>query len=550
MADIAVIDKPPVALAPEPSARKWVLLPMILRRVLVIIPTLFGIVTLTFIMTHALGGNPARLIAGQASDPATIAAISHKYGFDKPLIEQYWDYISGVFHGSLGTSTVTNAPVLHDLLARFPATLEMVILSIALALLIGIPAGAYAGRTQRRLAQNGIRATTFVVLAIPDFWLSLVALYFFFFKFGWLPSPTGQIGLSGDGPKDITGAALLDSVLTLNGSAFIDAFDHAVLPIGVLGLLLSAPITRLMRAAMLTSMESDFMRFGTSVGLSRIVLWRYAVRNSIPTVITFTGTLFTLLCGGAVLMESVFSWGGAAQYAANAIGRNDFSATQGFVLVCGFLSMIAFLIVDIIQLKLDPRIRTTGRNRALRSILTWRSADAAVSPTPMPIGYTGSELEPSTSELALVDELDEMPSKSRGFAERMAPLTEVGHVVKEIVLDIRPQRAPRAVWRMIRGGNVAMLSGAAIIIAMIAAAWILPLFWKYKVSTPDPLNTLQSPSAVAPLRHRQLRLRPLHPGDLRRAHRPLDRVRRRRHLSRTRHPARAADRLLAAPLRR
>ncbi len=485
----------------RPSRQRSTILPMVLRRLLIMIPTLWGIVTLAFILTHVLGGNPARQIAGQAAAPATVAKISHDYGFDKPVLSQYWSYLTGIVHGDLGTSTVTDESVLHDLTARFPATLELILCSIVLALLIGVPLGAYAGRTRHRGAQNAIRSFTFLTLAVPDFWLALVALYLFFFKWGVLPAPTGQNSLSGPTPNHVTGAALLDSILTGNWPAFENSFDQAILPIGVLGVLLSAPITRLMRGATITVMESDFMRFATAVGLGRRWVWRYVVRAAIPTVITFTGTLFTLLCGGAVLMETVFSWGGAAQYAANAIQRNDFAATQGFVLVCGFLAMLAFLVVDLIQLKLDPRIRTVGSGRGWRAALQWRTGSpvlaSALIADPALAGASGADLAPdaAVSEASAPSGLSRRP---RSLAERCAPFGEWWQVLVELVRDCRPQRMPAAVWRTIRSGNVALLSGATIVVVLVAAAFILPLFWPYDALTPDALHTLAAPSASHP----------------------------------------------------
>jgi peptide/nickel transport system permease protein len=485
-------------------AKQSVIGPMILRRLLIMIPTLLGVVTITFILTRALGGNPAKQIAGQAADPATIAAIEAEYGFDKPLIVQYWNYITGLFRGDLGTSTVTNEPVLNDLVARFPATLEMIVLAIAVALLIGIPLGAWAARTKRKAVGGAISAITFFTLAVPDFWLALMAIYVFFFVLGWLPAPTGQVGLSATGPENITGAALVDSVITGDWVAFSDAFLHAVLPIGVLGILLSAPIARLMRGAMMVALESDFIRFGTSIGLSRLMLWRYAVRGSIPTVITFTGTLFVLLCGGAILIETVFSWGGVGQYAALAIQRNDYDATAGFVLVSGIIAMLGFLVIDLIQMKVDPRIRVTGRTRPLRTLFTWRAARSESKlPVTVPVSIdragepiTAGPVDEERDEEARVDPDPVRPKRS--MADRFAPVTELGSVLWEIVRDLRPQRIPAAIWRTVRSGNIPLLAGGAIIALMVLAAFIVPTFWKFDVLAPDVLNPLAEPSAEHP----------------------------------------------------
>jgi ABC-type dipeptide/oligopeptide/nickel transport system permease component len=460
------------------SARRPTVLPIIARRLVLMVPTLFGIVTITFILTHALGGNPSRQIAGQLATPAELAKIAQEYGFNHPLIVQYWNYLVGILHGSLGVSTQTNHTVVSDLLNRFPSTLELVVLSIAVALLIGVPLGAFAGRTSRRVPQALIRGYSFVFLAVPDFWLALVLIYVVFFRLGWLPGPTGQLALGSTAPHHITGAIFLDAVLDGDGSAIWPAFQHVILPVGVLALVLSAPITRLTRSSMLAVMESDFMRFGASTGLGRRRLWRYAIRGSIPPVITFTGTLFTLLLGGTVLIETVFSWGGAAQYAANAIQQNDFAATQGFVLVCGFLAILAFLAVDLIQMSIDPRIRSGGGSSFALPGFLRRGATTPVALAAAP--------SPSASRAA-----------RQRWADVVGSLQDTWLVLVELVGDIDIRNAPRAVRRTLRSGNTPLFAGAGIIATLIVAAYVVPAVWAYKVNASNALNTLQHPS----LRH-------------------------------------------------
>jgi peptide/nickel transport system permease protein len=196
-----------------------------------------------------------------------------------------------------------------------------------------------------------------VLLALPDFLLALILLYFLFFKLGWAPPPVGQIGPADARPEDITGAVLFDSVITLNLDAFGPAFGKAFLPVVTLGLVLSAPIARLMRSATLEVLHSDYVSFGRACGLPQKTLVWYALRAALPPVVTFTGIAFSLLLGGAVLIETVFSWGGAAQYAAEAIARQDFDAIQAFVLVAGVASIVVFLIVDFLYVWIDPRVK-------------------------------------------------------------------------------------------------------------------------------------------------------------------------------------------------
>jgi ABC-type dipeptide/oligopeptide/nickel transport system permease component len=326
------------------------------RRLVFAVPTVFGIVTATFFITHVLPGNPAYSLAGPNPSPANVAAIERVYGFNLPLTTQYWHYLTKLAHLNLGLSTVTGSTVLSDLTNRLPATLELIVLSLTLALIIGVTAGTVSARRAGSAVDRAVRGGSSIMLAMPDFWLGLVLLYIFFFKLGWAPAPLGQISPADVPPTHITGAVLLDSILTLNGPALGAAAAHAVLPVVTLGSVLAAPITRLTRSATLEVLESDYVSFGRACGLPARTLRRYALRAALPPVVTFAGIAFTILLGGTVLIETVFSWGGAAQYAASAIQQQDFDAVQGFVLFAGVASIVIFLVVDLLYVALDPRV--------------------------------------------------------------------------------------------------------------------------------------------------------------------------------------------------
>ena len=327
------------------------------RRLLLAIPTLWGIITVTFFITHVLPGNPAYSLAGPNPSPQNIAAIEHKYGFDLPILTQYWHYLKDLVHLDFGTSLVTGNSVASDLAHRLPSTLELIVLSLGLALLMGIPLGTMSARRAGNPTDRMVRGVSAVVLAIPDFWLGLMLLFVFFFELRWAPAPVGQISPTGPQPTFVTGAALLDSILTLNGSTIGPTLAHAVLPVITLGTVLTAPIVRLMRSATLQVLEADYVTFGKACGLPSRTVKRYALRVALPPVVTFAGIAFSILLGGTVLIETVFSWGGAAQYAAQAISQQDFDAIQGFVLVAGVASIVIFLVVDLIYMALDPRVK-------------------------------------------------------------------------------------------------------------------------------------------------------------------------------------------------
>lgn len=336
-------------------ARQWAWL--IARRILFMIPILFGVATATFFMTRLAGGDPAYLIAGPFATEEVVASIQAQLGTDRPLGEQYLDFLGDTVRADLGTSLFTDRPVTTDLADRLPATLELVVLALGFALLFGLALGSYAAHRRGRAGDRAVRIGSFSALSVPDFWLGLVLLFVFFFKFGIAPGPTGQFPPGGGAPRDVTGAVLFDAAITLNFEAFRTALHQIWLPLMTMVLIFTAPIARLARSAAIESLTSDAILFGRACGLPKSRLWIYATRGALPPVVTFVGILFSVLLGSAVLVETVFSWGGAAQYAVNAIRVNDFPAVQGFVLVAGAFSVGIFLVVDLMYRVIDPRVR-------------------------------------------------------------------------------------------------------------------------------------------------------------------------------------------------
>lgn len=330
---------------------------LLVRRLLFMIPILFGVVTVTFFVTRLTAGDPAVLIAGQFAGPEETENIRAQLGLNDPLVEQYLNFLADAVRLDFGESFFTNDPVEEDLAERLPITFELVFLSLTLALVLGVSAGVIAARRAGRAGDVAVRFTSFAMLSIPEFWFGMILIYVFFFQLGLAPPPTGQLSSGDPIPRDITGAALFDSILTANPGALKASVAHAALPIVTLGVGLAAPITRLARSSMLEAMQSDYLAFGHACGLPAARLRRYAIRASLPPVVTFTGILFSVLIGGAVLIEVIFSWGGAAEYAADAIAQNDYPAVQGFVVVAGVFSVLTFLIVDLLYVAIDPRVR-------------------------------------------------------------------------------------------------------------------------------------------------------------------------------------------------
>lgn len=337
------------------TARAWALL--IARRLLLMIPILFAIATATFFLTRFAGGDPAYQIAGTFATEESIANIRADLGTDRPLGVQYWDFLTDSIRGDLGTSLFTDRPVRTDLADRLPATLELITMSLAVAVVVGLGSGSYAAHRRGTARDKAVRYGSFTALSLPDFWLGLVLLFVFFFKLDWAPPPIGQIAPGAAAPRDVTGAAVVDASITLNWPALKASLHQIWLPLTTMAVIFSGPLTRLARSATIEALGSDAILFGRACGLPRSTLWRYATRASLPPVVTFVGILFSVLLGASVLVETVFSWGGAAQYVVNAIRVNDFPAVQGFVLVSGVFSVMIFLIVDLLYVAIDPRVR-------------------------------------------------------------------------------------------------------------------------------------------------------------------------------------------------
>lgn len=464
------------------------ILALVARRALLAIPMLFGIVTATFLVTRILPGDPVAHLAGSFATEETVQQLRAQYGFEKPLLEQYVDFLGNIVQGDLGTSVLTGAPVFDDLMRTLPSTLELITLTLIVACTLGITAGVTAAINRGRKSDSAIRGASFVLLAIPEFWFALVALFLLFFKLGIAPAPVGQIGLTDERPKEITNAVLLDSILTLNWTAFKAAAYHAMLPVLTFGLILSAPIARLMRSSMIETLEADFIRFGRSLGLPRKVLRRYATRAALPPVMTMAAMIFTTLVGSAVLVEIIFSWGGAAQYAARAVEYNDYNAVQGFVLIAGTISVVVFVLVDILYMVIDPRIRIDSPGGGFLARLRALPAGLRARLRPR-VG--GEELAPLSAPLAVAPPIEEV-------APRRTPAT-----VARAVVSIPAKLAGLIVsaWHGLRRPglwNRSLVAGTSIILFFLIASFVIPAVWPDDPMKADPGVALQSPSARHP----------------------------------------------------
>lgn len=327
------------------------------RRLLFILPQIVGIVLVSFFLVKTIPGDPAVMMLGPTATEEAIAGLRQQLGLDKPLPVQFLIYLEKLAQGDLGTSWQTTRPVMEDLLQRFPATLELVTYGLLLALLIGISLGLAAafreGSAMHKLADfYGLGAG-----ALPDFWLALVLIFLFFTLLGWVPAPLGRIDLAVIPPPTVTGFYSIDSLIAGDWTAFRSSVGHMVLPVLTLGLINAGPILKMTQSSMEKMMHADFSRYAVLCGLPHRQVVRHALRNALPSVVTIVSVLYGFLIGGAVLVEIVFSWGGAGQYAVQGVLNSDINPVLGFVVFSAIFSLFIYLIVDLIYMAIDPRIR-------------------------------------------------------------------------------------------------------------------------------------------------------------------------------------------------
>jgi peptide/nickel transport system permease protein len=331
---------------------------LVLRRIVLLVPVLLGVTFVTFLLTRVIPGDPiASLVSPQAS-PEVRQQLIHDYGLDQSVIVQYFAYLGNLLQGDLGTSFSTSHAVLDDLVSRFGASFELTLYAMIVALAAGIPLGILAAVRRGRLADHVARVVATSGIALPIFWTSLMLLYLLFFKAQILPAPYGRINPRIDPPTDITGLYTIDSLLTGNWEALRSSVEALLLPVCVLAFGVMAPIARITRSGMIEALDSDYVRAARSLGLSaRTVVGRHAFRNALMPLVTMVAVLYGYLLGGVVLVENVFSWPGLGNYVFNAITSNDYPAVQGFILYATTIYVLLFLIVDLLFMAIDPRVR-------------------------------------------------------------------------------------------------------------------------------------------------------------------------------------------------
>jgi peptide/nickel transport system permease protein len=330
----------------------------VFKRILLAVPTLIGVTVITFALTYLLPGNPALVKAGPLATPEHIREMERQMGLDQPVWVQYWRYVSGVVRGDLGESSMTGRPVLRDLFQRVPATLELTLAALFVAIAVGIPLGVIAAVNRDGIVDHLSRLLGVGGVAMPTFWTGLLALYVFFFHLGWAPPPLGRLDKSITPPVTITGMYTVDALVTGHWRAFGSALHQLVLPALTLGFSVMAPLTRMVRATMLEVLQSDYIKAAWAAGLPRrTVIYGDALRNCLIPVITLIGVVFGFLMAGNVVVEIVFAWPGIGNYAVTSLMSKDPGPIQSFVLFVAVVYTLVNLVVDIAYGLVDPRIR-------------------------------------------------------------------------------------------------------------------------------------------------------------------------------------------------
>ena len=333
------------------------LLTYIFKRLLYLIPVLIGVTVLVFVISHAIPGDPARMMAGQKASRQAVDNLRRSMGLDRPLPEQYLRYVLGLLRGDLGRSIRNQRPVADDLKDFFPATLELTLASMVLCLVVGLPLGIISAVRRNRPVDHVSRVFSVFGVSMPVFWLGLMLLLLFYRNLGWLPG-SGRLDMAVEPPVHVTGLYLIDTILEGSWGKFGNAVSHILLPAFCLSYVYLAIITRIVRSSMIAVLGQDYITTARANGIAEaVVVLKHALKNSLIPTVTITGLSIGELLGGAILTETIFNWPGMGKYVVDSVNFLDFPAIMGFTLVVSFAYVMINLAVDVVYALLDPQIQ-------------------------------------------------------------------------------------------------------------------------------------------------------------------------------------------------
>ncbi|WP_299897445.1 ABC transporter permease subunit [uncultured Ruegeria sp.] len=328
-----------------------------LTRLGLFVPTFLGVTLISFMFIRVLPGDPIIVMAGERGmTEERYQEMVEKLGFDKPVLQQYWEYLTGVLQGDLGESFVTRKPVWDEFFSLFPATLELSLCAMIFAVALGLPAGVIAAVNRGKFFDRALMSSALVGYSMPIFWWALLLIIVFSGNLGWTPV-SGRIDLLYYFPS-VTGFMLIDSLLSGQEGAFGSAVRHLILPTIVLGTIPLAVIARQTRSAMLEVLGEDFIRTARAKGLSPTrINGLHALRNALIPVVTVIGLSVGTLLAGAILTETIFSWPGIGKWMVDSIFRRDYPVVQGGLLMIAVIVMLVNLLVDVLYGIINPKIR-------------------------------------------------------------------------------------------------------------------------------------------------------------------------------------------------
>ena len=333
------------------------LLNYVLKRLFYSIPVLIGVTLLVFIISHAIPGDPARMMAGQKASRQAVENLRHSLGLDRPLPEQYLRYAAGLLTGDLGKSIRYQRPVLDDLKDFFPATFELTLASMIFCIVAGLVLGIISALRRNRPIDHMTRVFSVVGVSMPVFWLGLMLLLLFYRNLGWLPG-SGRLDIGVSPPVHVTGMYLIDTLAEGSWEKFANACAHMLLPAFCLSYVYLAITTRIVRSSMISVMGLDFITTARANGIREaVVVLKHALKNALIPAVTITGLSIGELLGGAILTETIFDWPGMGKYVVDSVGFLDFPAIMGFTLVVSLVYVLINLLVDVLYALLDPQIR-------------------------------------------------------------------------------------------------------------------------------------------------------------------------------------------------
>lgn len=330
----------------------------ILKRLLNLIPVLLGITLLVFILLHLIPGDPAQILAGTRATPEIVEGIREQLGLNKPLPVQYLLFLGNLLRFNLGNSIMSGASILQEIAIRWPATFELSVAAMFIALILGIPAGVLAAVRKNSAIDNLTMSGSLLGVSMPVFWLGLLLIYLFAVNLQWLPPGLRMSQEVASSFKPMTGFYVFDALLQLNWNALKDVLAHLILPALTLSTIPLAIIARITRSAMLEVLSQDYIRTARAKGvLERWVIFKHALKNALLPVVTIIGLQFGTLLSGAILTETIFSWPGIGFWIYDGILNRDYPVVQGGVIFVSISFVLINLLVDISYAFLDPRIQ-------------------------------------------------------------------------------------------------------------------------------------------------------------------------------------------------